>query len=196
MGLRKEPDAFIARLYQELYRELFTCAYHALGNASLAEEAIQETFQIACVQADKLAEHPDPHRQLLWFLQYVCRILYQNQKQLDAQVLRSGSAQIPPGVPRRPGSAQTLPGAFRRSGSTQTLPGAFRRDYEETIMDSVYTGWIGETDYHLLKLIIIKKSSWQEAAKQAEIPLFACKKHLKRARKKLRKSLAQILREE
>ena len=39
---------FIDKLYDEMYRQMFLYARRILGDNSLAEETVQETFRIAC----------------------------------------------------------------------------------------------------------------------------------------------------
>ena len=51
-----ESNKLIEQLYFEMYHKLFLYAQSALRDHSLAEEAVQETFRIACAKADRLAE--------------------------------------------------------------------------------------------------------------------------------------------
>ena len=51
MGLAAHQEEIIAQLYREMYRKLVVYAENAL-NDSLAEEAVQDTFRIACSKYD------------------------------------------------------------------------------------------------------------------------------------------------
>lgn len=51
-----ERNKLIEQLYFEMYHKLFLYAQSALRDHCLAEEAVQETFRIACAKADRLAE--------------------------------------------------------------------------------------------------------------------------------------------
>ena len=53
MGLAAHQEEIIAQLYREMYRKLVVYAENAL-NDSLAEEAVQDTFRIACSKYDEL----------------------------------------------------------------------------------------------------------------------------------------------
>ena len=52
MGLDKDEDQFISALYEDMFNKLLMYANTALSNRSLAEEAVQETFRIACMKID------------------------------------------------------------------------------------------------------------------------------------------------
>ena len=60
----KEQSRFIEQLYMEMYDMLITYARCALQEESLAEEAVQETFRIACQKPESLRESPNPNG---WF---------------------------------------------------------------------------------------------------------------------------------
>ena len=53
---RRRIEAF----YLEMYELLFIYARNTLGNDSLAEEAIQETFRIVCQKPEDLLSSPNP----------------------------------------------------------------------------------------------------------------------------------------
>jgi RNA polymerase sigma-70 factor, ECF subfamily len=55
---RADPDGF-ARLYDEFGGLVYGCAYRVLRDSSLAEEAVQETFARAWLNADKF-DHARP----------------------------------------------------------------------------------------------------------------------------------------
>lgn len=51
MGLKYEQAQRIEQLYRELYLPLCIYANSALQSRPLAEEAVQDTFRIACTKA-------------------------------------------------------------------------------------------------------------------------------------------------
>ena len=57
----KEQSKFIEQLYMEMYDMLITYARCALQEESLAEEAVQETFRIACQKPESLRDSPNPN---------------------------------------------------------------------------------------------------------------------------------------
>lgn len=59
MGQKKNRDAEIEQLYREMFDSLIAYAACSLRNYSLAEEAVQETFRIACAKQDELFASPN-----------------------------------------------------------------------------------------------------------------------------------------
>ena len=51
---------YIAKLYNEMYDPLLSYALSVLPSPSQAEEAVQDTFQIACQKADEVCSSPNP----------------------------------------------------------------------------------------------------------------------------------------
>ena len=50
----------IDRLYLQMYTRLFEYARSVLPNDALAEEAVQDTFAIACKKPEALLRSPNP----------------------------------------------------------------------------------------------------------------------------------------
>lgn len=55
----------IEQIYLELYTSLVTYARVSLGSEALAETAVQETFRIACLKADRFLSSPNPRGWLI-----------------------------------------------------------------------------------------------------------------------------------
>ena len=60
MSLNQEEEEYIERLYREMYTRLCIYAMSALGSKALAEEAVQDTFRIACIKPDGLMSSKNP----------------------------------------------------------------------------------------------------------------------------------------
>ncbi|AYB46234.1 sigma factor [Paenibacillus lautus] len=73
MVLNDDQRRVIKALYLEMYFLLFSYAQNMLSDRSLAEEAVQDTFRIACAKADKLLCSPNPKGWLLNTLKYVIK---------------------------------------------------------------------------------------------------------------------------
>ena len=58
--MKAEQKRMIAELYQELYDKLMVYARVNLESESLAEEAVQETFHIACQKPDSVCGSANP----------------------------------------------------------------------------------------------------------------------------------------
>ena len=68
--MNPEYSEIIERLYMEMYDKLLIYARCSFEEESLAEEAVQETFQIACLKPDKLCESLNPRGWLVNTLKY------------------------------------------------------------------------------------------------------------------------------
>ncbi len=73
MGLSDTQRQAIEKLYMDMYYSLSAYAQSALNDRSLAEEAVQDTFRIACAKADKFLSSPNPKGWLLNTLKYVIK---------------------------------------------------------------------------------------------------------------------------
>ncbi|WP_339295670.1 sigma-70 family RNA polymerase sigma factor [Paenibacillus sp. FSL W7-1279] len=73
MVLNDDQRRVIKALYLEMYFLLFSYAQNMLSDRSLAEEAVQDTFRIACAKADNLLYSPNPKGWLLNTLKYVIK---------------------------------------------------------------------------------------------------------------------------
>lgn len=85
--MNEEQKERMERLYIEMYDKLMAYARSNLDNESLAEEAVQETFRIACQKYGKLFDSPNPHGWLVLTLRHTI----QNMKKqcLNDKVLLS-----------------------------------------------------------------------------------------------------------
>ena len=72
-------NARIEQLYHELFAPLTMYARSVLQNAELAEEAVQDTFRIACAKPEALCTSPNPKGWLLNTLKYVLRNMTRSQ---------------------------------------------------------------------------------------------------------------------
>lgn len=60
MKMETREKQLIDRLYDEQYEQLLMYAQAVLSDVALAEDAVQETFRIACHKAGSLAASPNP----------------------------------------------------------------------------------------------------------------------------------------
>lgn len=68
--MNEEQKKRMEQLYLEMYDKLMAYARSCLSNESLAEEAVQETFHIACQKCEKVFDSPNPHGWLVLTLRY------------------------------------------------------------------------------------------------------------------------------
>lgn len=69
----EQHNEYIRQLYLEMYEKLMSYARSSLGNESLAEEAVQETFQAACEKPDNICGSPNPQGWLVITLKNTVR---------------------------------------------------------------------------------------------------------------------------
>lgn len=163
MGLTNEQHDRILELHGEMHNSLYIYAKAALGNDALAEEAVQETFRIACGNPNKLLTSSNPNGWLMETLKYVIRNIRRNRARLSNLM----TAAIPlEAVASEPS----------------------RQDMEFNAMCEEY---VGKEDYRLLRMVTLDKYTMLEASQELGITVEACKKRVQRARKKLKNFLEE-----
>lgn len=93
MGLDYEQERKIEKLYREMYSLLYIYAENALANKHLAEEAVQDTFRIACAKAEAVLGSPNPKGWLVNTLKYVILNIRRTQAKLNAIVVSALSVE-------------------------------------------------------------------------------------------------------
>lgn len=81
------PDDRIEQLYQEMFAKLYQYALRITSNPSLAEEAVQNTFCIACSKKDSLFSSDNPRGWLMNTLKNVIRNMLRDRAKLAISVL-------------------------------------------------------------------------------------------------------------
>ena len=153
----------IERLYLEMYDMMMAYARSNLNEELLAEEAVQETFKIACQKPKQLLESENPKGWLVNTLKYVLRNVQRSQE-----------------------SAQRLLSRYLLSQSTNAV---FSED--KVHLEILYDDVADSEEFQLLKAMFINGNSHLEIAKSKGISLSACKKRIQRAKEKLKKKLKE-----
>jgi len=164
MGLSKEQNEFVAALYNEMSTNLYVYAMNAFGNQSQAEEAVQETFRIACSNVDKLMSSDKPKGWLMNTLKNVINNTRKKQARMFKMVMTAVSLEDL--VVATPGKLDDV--------------------------DLLYSDLLEPEEFDLLKKIVIDRYSILDAAQELRIIVAACKKRVQRAKKKLKKILEDI----
>ncbi len=151
----------IESLYLQMYQMLFEYARSIMENDSMAEEAVQDTFQIACQKADALCSSPNPEGWLVNVL-----------KNVISNTLRTKS---------------TAMRMLTDYTSTQIHDISVHED--RIGVDILYGDMAGTEDYQLLKEYALEDCSCLELAQRRNISVTTCRKRLQRARERLRKKL-------
>lgn len=151
---------FIEKLYLEMFDMLMAYARASLENEALAEEAVQETFRIACLKPDDLMACPNPKGWIINTLKYTI----QNSK-------------------RSRDKAVILLTEYMASHNED----AFSED--RLSLDVTY-GNIAQTDeFQLIKELALEGRSHLEMAQKRGISVAACKKRVQRAKEFLKKRI-------
>ncbi|MEI3085701.1 MAG: sigma-70 family RNA polymerase sigma factor [Oscillospiraceae bacterium] len=174
MGLAAHQEEIIAQLYREMYRKLVVYAENAL-NDSLAEEAVQDTFRIACSKYDELMNSSNPQGWLMNTLKNVIRNIRKEQANLNKYFVMTMSLDDE---------------EFMEVCAVGT---DVHKRLEDTEVDLMYSDLLTEEEYRLLTLIVRYRYSILEAALEFGINVETCKKRIQRAKKKLRKILEKSI---
>lgn len=157
----KEQSRFIEQLYMEMYDMLITYARCSLQEEVLAEEAIQETFRIACQKPGSLQESPNPKGWLVNTLKNTIRNIKHNRATAQRILTQYLEAQVD-----------------EASSSVDKLS-----------LAALYGDIANTEEFKLLKEFAIDGRSHLEMAKSRGITVAACKKRLQRAKEALRQKI-------
>ena len=161
--MNPEYSEQIAQLYLEMYDMLISYARCSFKEESLAEEAVQETFQIACQKPEQLCESENPKGWLVNTLKFTIRNMQRSRE--HARQILSGYL-----------IAQKEYDAFSEDKLSLQLMYADISDVEE---------------FKLLKEMVIDGKSHLEMANARGISVDACKKRVQRAKETLKRNLKQ-----
>lgn len=151
----------IDQLYYELYEFLLTYAESSLDNASLAEEAVQETFAIACKKSNQVCSSPNPEGWIVNTLMYVIRNV-----EGRLRTARKIMVDLPP---------------YR----TEHVAAP------EVPLDLcvIYGDLANTKEFRLIYAVAVEGRSMVELAAELGVSIDACKKRAARARKYLQKKI-------
>ena len=152
---------FLEQLYRHHYQRLFLYAKAIVKNEHLAEEAVQDTFHIAC---SKIAEVRRSENAAGWLVQTLKNVL-RNMERTHSSLYAALQNHLP--------------------YEDQLLGG--RRDEED--IELLYGGILTEEEFRLLRCIVLDRDSFLEVSKQFGISVEACRKRFQRIKEKMRKNL-------
>ena len=154
---RKEID----RLYLQMYSMLFEYARSSLSNDALAEEAVQDTFMIACQKPEALCGSPNPEGWLFNTLKYVISNTFRRQNIAKRIFLDYFSSNV-----------KDISVSSDRVG-----------------LEILYDDIADLEEFKLLKEMALEGRSYLEMAKDRGITVSTCRKRVERARKVLQKKI-------
>lgn len=159
--MNAEHSKQIEELYFELYDKLMAYACSSMENISLAEEAVQETFRIACQKPESVCNSANPQGWIFVTLKNTIRNIRSNRasaKFLLEQYLLTHASEI----------------VFSDN---------------KLSIDVMYENVAELDEFQLLKEMALEGKSHQEMAEKRGITVSACKKRMQRAKELLQKKL-------
>lgn len=149
---------FIEKLYCEMAAKLLIRARASLGDRSLAEEAVQDTFRVVCENISVLTEHPNPNGWVTTTLKNILRQMAAKRAK-DAAIVRKLSE----------------------------LADISDADDAPPNIDLLYADLTENEDYKLLKRYVAERCTIRELAHDLGLSVDVCAKRLQRARERLKK---------
>ena len=159
MGSNEPWQSDLEEMYREMYPTLYAYALRILKDHTLAEEAIQDTFCIACAKREQVLSNPKPRGWIMLTLKHVMQNMLRTQRKLQKLL-------------------------FLAAGEEQPMEGPELLD-----VDVLFGNVSDSEDFRLLKRIALEQCSIVELAQDLGISVEACKKRVQRARKRLQKKL-------
>lgn len=159
--MNAERNRKIEELYCEMFEKMKVYACCSLDNESLAEEAVQETFRIACQKPEQLCESVNPRGWLVQTLKYTIRNMQSNRataKRIMEQYLVAQAKDL--------------------SISEDNLD-----------LHILYENVADTEEFKLLAEMALEGKSHLEMANSRGISVSACKKRMQRAKEILRKRI-------
>ena len=151
----------IERLYLLMYEQLCIYARCTMENDSLAEEAVQETFRIACQKPEAVCGSVKPEGWLINTLKYVMSNMERSRMTAN----------------------RILKQYVLSQADDLTIS-------EDGVKLEILYGSIADMDeFKLIKEMAVDGRSQLEMAQARQISLDACKKRVQRAKEKLRKKI-------
>lgn len=151
----------IESLYLQMFDLLFCYARASVENDCLAEEAVQETFQIACQRSEELFHSDCPEG---WIVNTLKNVIRNNRRKQE--------------------SAQQVLTAYLSIHTD-----AITYSADSIHVDLLYGNIVDMEEFELLKEMAIDGRSYQEMASKRGISIDTCRKRVQRAKEKLRKKI-------
>ncbi len=152
---------FMEGLYLEMFSKLMAYARSSLDSETLAEEAVQETFRIACQKPEELSESANPQGWLVNTLKNTIRNIKRNRA-----------------------NAQKLAETYLWNQLEENLASEDKRSLE-----LLYGSMADTEEFKLLTEMAVEGKSHEEMARDRGISISACKKRVQRAKEILQKKL-------
>ena len=159
--MKAQYKSEIKRLYLNMYAFLFEYARSTLPTDALAEEAVQDTFQIACQKPEAVLSSPNPEGWIMNTLKNVLRNTVKEQTTSRRILLNYFASNI----------------------------GDITVTEDRVKLEILYENVADLEEFKLIKAMALEGKSYLEISRELGISLAACRKRMQRAREKLRKKM-------
>lgn len=150
----------IEQVYRSFYGGLFIFANSKLRNRELAEEAVQETFRIACSKPNEFRAATNKNG---WLVEVLKQVM------MDIQKHRAKDIELMAAIANTPSEAL--------------------RTYDPAKVEMLYGNYMNDLDFRILVRFSVYGDSIAVISKNTGLSISAVKKRLERARKKYREKL-------
>lgn len=159
--MNAEQKRVIGELYQEMFDKLMVYARVNLDSEALAEEAVQDTFRIACQKPEDVCNSRNPQGWLVNTLKNTIR----NMKRSRATAKRIVESYMMT--------------QFREFSITE----------DRINLNVLYSNVADTEEFRLLSEMAIEGKSHEEMARSRGITISACKKRVQRAKETLQRKI-------
>lgn len=159
--MNSEQRKIIGELYQEMFEKLMVYASINLCSDSLAEEAVQETFRIACQKPESICNSPNPRGWLVNSLKNTIRNM-QSRRATAKRILEA-----------------YMMNQLRELSVTE----------DNINLNILYNNVADTEEFKLLAEMVIEGRSHEEMARARGITISACKKRVQRAKEVLQRKI-------
>lgn len=159
MHLDDEMLAFIESLYRKEALLLYRYSKTVFSNSSIAEETVQETFIIACLNYNKLVNSPNPEGWIMNTHKNVCHNIQKAHNTYLKKIL-------------------TINHLESLSSFADPTYG----------IESDLNAFVNSDDYMILKKIILEGYSHKDLANELNVSVDVCKKRFQRAKERFKKN--------
>lgn len=159
MHLNQSTLDFIEKIYCKEANLLFQYAKITLGNVSIAEEAVQETFIVVCIKHKKMIASPNPEGWVMNTHKYVCKNIQRTRNYYLKKILLLDEM--------------------------EHLTSYTEATFDEI---SDLENYVSPNDFMILKKIILDGYSYKDLAQELDITIGACRKRFHRAKQRFQRN--------
>lgn len=161
--MTEQQNAFIDQMFLEMYQNLFEYAYAQFSDEFLAEEAVQESFRIACQKPEDLCKSPNPKG----WLKNVLKNVISNMKRSQSTAKRI------------------------LSDYYSLLWDTLSEDEASISIELLYSDIEKLDEFQLVKSMVLDGKTYADLSREWGVSVPTCRKRMQRAREHLQKKIKE-----